>query len=298
MRPRAKTAGPKRSRDLATLAPVLSAVGALAPPLTVVTSLMLYFGWARSAEQARFMGVDVSLFGYTTQDYVLRSIRTLYIPLLVVMAAALCCLALHRRVLRALTVRRTHRGLRAAGTGALCGGLAATAFAVIAATLRRDWAPLVVPLVLAAGTAVAAYGGWLARVASGQDLRRSGPLWQQVLHRVLVGSVLTLALFWELSVYATVTGRGSAYELADSLTALPSATGFSPQPLGVEAAGVREDPVQFEGSVRHYRISGLRLLVRSGGKVFLLHDGWSPHIGTVVVLPDDGRVRWQYSRSP
>ncbi len=39
----------------------------------------------------------------------------------------------------------------------------------------------------------------------------------------------------------------------------------------------------------------LRLLTRSGGRLFLLHDGWTPETGTVILLPDDGTIRWQFS---
>jgi hypothetical protein len=44
-----------------------------------------------------------------------------------------------------------------------------------------------------------------------------------------------------------------------------------------------------------YRTTGLRFLVRSGGRMFLLHDGWTPQRGTVIVLPDNEQVRWQFS---
>jgi hypothetical protein len=67
----------------------LSVAGTLGPPLTVTTSLMFYFGWARSDTQARSMSLDVTLFGFTTQDYVMRSVSTLYIPLLVTVSIAL-----------------------------------------------------------------------------------------------------------------------------------------------------------------------------------------------------------------
>jgi hypothetical protein len=81
------------------LATALSVAGTLGPPLTVVTSLMLYFGWARSDTQARSMGPDVSLFAFTIQDYVMRSVSTLYVPLLVTVTIALGWLALHHRIL-------------------------------------------------------------------------------------------------------------------------------------------------------------------------------------------------------
>jgi hypothetical protein len=112
--------------------------------------------------------------------------------------------------------------------------------------------------------------------------------------------VITLALFWEMSVYAGVVGRGYALELARTLPSRPRATAFSPTPLGIEAPGVHEERLVVGSAggrdeVR-YRTTGLRFLVRSGGRLFLVHDGWTPRRGTVIVLPDNDQVRWQFSR--
>jgi hypothetical protein len=180
-------------------------------------------------------------------------------------------------------------------------GLLAAAAAVLVAALDRTRAPLVVPLVLAAGTAVAAYGGWLAGAAGEPHAPGpAGPPWQRALRALLVGTVISLALFWEMSVYAGVVGRGYALELARTLPSRPRATAFSATPLGIEAPGVHEEqlPVDPGGGkdALRYRTTGLRFLVRSGGRLFLVHDGWTPRRGTVIVLPDNDRVRWQFSR--
>lgn len=68
---------------------------------------------------------------------------------------------------------------------------------------------------------------------------------------------------------------------------------FSEAPLWIDAPGVREERLDAA-----YRTTGLRLLVRSGGRIFLLHDGWTPQRGTVIVLSDTGNVSWQFSRQP
>jgi hypothetical protein len=276
----------EQTRDLSAFAGVASAVGALAPPVTIATSLMLYFGWARTAEQARFMGVDVSLFGFSTQDYVLRSIRTLYIPLLVVAAAVLCWLAVHHRVLKVVEDRKAQ--LRLGGRVLFGAGVAAMGAAVVVATAARGVWPLVVPLVLAVGTVVAAYGAWLVRVTG----ESKAPMWHSALRKLMVGSMITLALFWELSLYAGVTGRGYADELAATVHTLPRATAYSDKQLGIEAPNVVEERL----ATGQHRTTGLRLLVRSGGRVFLVHDRWDPVGGRVVVLPDNDAVRWQFSR--
>jgi hypothetical protein len=156
------------------------------------------------------------------------------------------------------------------------------------------------PLVLAAGTATAAYGGWLAAAARAPDTSRlTAPPWQGALRTLLVGSVITLALFWEVSNYAGVVGRGYAVQLSRSVNALPRASAFSSTPLGIQAPGVHEERLNEDpgtGTESRYRITGLRFLVRSGGRIFLLHDQWTPQRGTVIVLPDNDQVRWQFSR--
>ena len=54
------------------LRPVIAVITTVGTPLTMITALLLYFGWARSDAQSRWMGIEVSLFRFTTQDYVLR----------------------------------------------------------------------------------------------------------------------------------------------------------------------------------------------------------------------------------
>src|SRR5215203_4362543 len=171
----------------------LSVVTTIGPPLTIATALMIYFGWARTNVQARAMGLDVSLFRYSTQDYVLSSISTLFVPLLVVAALALGGLALHRRVGRALRRPAARPALRTAGRVALILGLVVSGVAVLIAFLDRDRAPLLIPLALAVGTAVAAYRGWLAGAAHDPDTPvPAPPAWQSALRLLLVGSVITL----------------------------------------------------------------------------------------------------------
>jgi hypothetical protein len=295
------SANPTSDEVESVLRRALSIITTIGPPLTIATALMIYFGWARSDKQARAMGLDVSLFGYSTQDYVLQSISTLYVPLLMVVALALCGLALHRRVERALHRLTARPALLKAGRIALGVGVAAAGSAVLVASRDAGLATLVSPLVLAGGTAVAAYGAWLAAAASDRDdTVPAGPAWQKALRKLLVGSLITAALFWELSDFAGVVGRGYAQQIESTVSRLPRVTVFSSSPLGIEAPGVREQriaahPAAGDTAVR-YRTTGLRFLVRSGGRMFLLHDGWKPRTGTVIVLPDNEEIRWQFSR--
>jgi len=278
---------------------VVSVLTTLGPPLTIATALMIYFGWARSDTQAREMGLDVSLFGYTTRDYVMNSISTLYLPLLVLAGLTLGALAVHLRVEAALRRPEARPALRKAGRIALLSGLGAVAVAVVAATVAGDTVDLAAPLIVAAGTVVAAYGARLRTVATDKaaTAQRAGPpVWYRAFRMLLVGSVVTAALFWAVSDYATAVGRGYARQVQDTVRYLPRATVFSSAPLGLEAPGVVETPIVEGGKTVHYRTTGLRLLVVSGGRAFLLPNGWRAGSGTVVVLPDNDEIRWQFSR--
>jgi hypothetical protein len=278
---------------------LIGVVSKVGPPLTIVTALLIYFGWARANAQSRAMGIDVSLFGYSTRDYVMRSVSTLYLPLLVLCGVGLAWLALHRQVSELGTDPAGRRTLHRAGLWALIGGICVALAALIVGWRLPDRWTLVVPLAIAGGTAVAAYGSYLMSLSS----ERRGPApstSERAMRAVLVGGVITLALFWELSSYATVVGRGYAHRIAQTVGSLPRVTVTSPDPLGVEAPGVTEEAVTIPAGIGtptiRYRTTGLRLLVSSGGRVFLLSEGWRPGNGVVVVLPDDSTLHWAFSR--
>jgi hypothetical protein len=256
---------------------------------------MIYFGWARSDTQAREMGLDVSLFGYSTQEYVLNSISTLYLPLLFVAGLALGGLAAHRRVDAALRRTEARSVLRKSGRAALVAGFVAIGLALVAAAIARDVVDLFAPLVVAGGTVVAAYGAWLRATTRDTVATFAQPAWHRALRMLLVGGVVTAALFWSVSDFAIIVGRGYALQVQASVPNLPRVTAFSSAPLGLEAPGVVETPIT-EGGKVHYRTTGLRLLTGSGRRMFLLHDGWRVGDGTVIVLPDNDQIRWQFSR--
>jgi hypothetical protein len=95
---------------------LLGVVSAIGPPITVVTALLFYFGWARADAQASSMGLDESLFGYAAQDYILISISALYLPLVLLLIVGVIWLALDRWLRREIDEDR-HRTLAAKVAG-------------------------------------------------------------------------------------------------------------------------------------------------------------------------------------
>jgi hypothetical protein len=309
------TTEPEPSNGL-TRQDVFSILGALGAIITLGAAVMFYFGWRRSDVQARAMSIDVSLFGFSSQDYVLRSISSLYVPLLTVLGLALLwvwCHLLLTRLLRSDWLDEgSHRATLAnAAQVVLAAGAGLAATCVLFSALvgresapwpidpmadvlaRREW---LVPLVLGVSTLLAAYAGWLRRQLLGRRGRRSTALWINVLPPALIAATAALAGFWLLEEYAASVGRDYAQDVAAGVGRLPHAVVTSTTPLGLRPPGVEEQRVTGADGTERYRTTGLRFLARSGGKVILLHDGWTPATGTVIVLADSDDLAWEFFR--
>ena len=118
---------------------------------------------------------------------------------------------------------------------------------------------------------------------------------QRVAEGAVLFGLILLLLLWGAQDHAEAIGRGLALEREQHVEELPRAVIYSTSPLDLGPPEVTEDMV---GTQAHplYRYKGLRLALVSGQRLFFLHDGWTAQDGTVVVLPDDGSVRIEYSR--
>lgn len=277
------------------LAKALAIISSIGPPVTVATALLVYFGWARSDAQARAMGLDVSLFGYTVQDYALRSIRSLFFPLVSLLIAGLVWLAADDWVRSQLRPGRRSRLAARLSAAAAIGGICLAAACWLLAVVLPQGAFLAVPFLMAAGVLLAEWGVRLHRLTLGRGPRPAGRLVVQ--HRALettfVFTLVTVLLFWGVSDFAQVVGRGLAADIEAQLPSLPRADVYSHADLSIGAPGVKQTRLG-AASAPVYRYTGLHLLVVSGGRFFLLPDGWTLARGTVVVLPDNDAVRVEF----
>ena len=75
--------------DVASSVPVQSlrttvrGVLSIVAPTTLVVALLYYFGWARTSSEAHTLALDDSLFGFSSQDYILRSISSMFWPVFI-----------------------------------------------------------------------------------------------------------------------------------------------------------------------------------------------------------------------
>lgn len=296
-------AQPPVEPDLPSPRRALELVGLVVAPTTLVTALAYYFGWVLTNSRASYFGIDASALGYSTQDYLLRSADALFVPLGSVFALALGGVWLHAYAIGQLGAARSRERLRIAARIAV--GIGAALFALGAFAVFRPLSfsphylfPSASPGI---GIAVLAYGlHLLDRVAAAERgtarLPRAAPsagLSIRATALTLVALLVVLSGFWTASRYADALGRGRAERLASSLQLRPQVTVFAPKRLALEAGGVVERRLAGGGAYA-YSYSGLRLLVRSGGKYFLLPAGWTRARGSAIVLADSADYRFEF----
>ena len=158
-------------------------VGEALANVTVLTGLLVYFGWRRSDVQARELGIDSSVLGMSTTDYVLRSVGPVFLLLAVVVGIALLCRWLEPRV-RAASDRpgRTARALAVLLSSAW---LVLPALTVALGLLFPVTSFYAFPLAVGGGILLSLYASRLRRPDA-------HPTWT----RALVFAVVSLSLFW------------------------------------------------------------------------------------------------------
>lgn len=161
----------------------LSLAGNVVAPVTVLSALLFYFGYASTRAKYEYFGVDVAIVGLSTRDYLMRSARPLLVPIVVLGVAALLGAWLHSAVREVLTGRADGQDqgprlelLRTAATASLAVGSLVLGAGVVLVALYPwliDWPAydMVTPLCLAGGTVVAAYG----RHVMGNTASGTGP---------------------------------------------------------------------------------------------------------------------------
>lgn len=262
---------------------VLKVVTQLASLVALVTALLVYFGWRRTAEMAERFGADASIFGLSSQDYVLRSVDIVLLPAVALLLLALLALWGHGRLVAS---PRTGR--------------------VVAAVLRFSW---LVPLVVGVPQllwrepvgvfwlpfwfAIAVFGTWYALALGARVRRRTQAM--PLVAVVVLTALAAVAMFWMTERVAWAVGGARAEDIKDDVDrALAAVTVYSDQRLDLAGADLTESVLEDAEAARRFRYDGLFLLDQSGGKHFLLTGDWSPGRGRLIVLPDDSSVRLEF----
>jgi hypothetical protein len=267
---------------------------ALLPPVTLIVGLLFYFGWVRTAAVAHALEQDPSIFGYSTTDYVLRSVNALFWPLLVLTTCALLALLAHQQVQRVLRERGPAGWALPAAWILLGLGFALLGYSVLytlrLAELQNSVVDVTGPVALGVGALLLAYGGWLrSQARRGPGVRL--PVWQRAFAAGMLMAIAALSLFWAVGQYATVRGKQDAELIVASYAYLPAVVVYSEKDIGLEpnASVVAQTGTDAKYA---YRYGCLRLLDHVAGVWYLIPDDWF-YSRRLIMLREDSDLRFE-----
>jgi hypothetical protein len=277
---------------------VLETATLVVAPTTVITALLFYFGWAQTNALFGRLGIDQSALGFTVQDYMLRSVNSTFRPLSVVLLAAVAGLSAHIALTRAMaTPGRAGVAERLWPVLMVVGGL------LLVAGLSGLWGLVryrvefpVVPLSLGAGLGLLAYGAQLRGQAPERRAATAAvPRTLLAARGTVVAIFVVVMLFWSVAVYAQARGVREAARVAATISRRPDVTVYSARRLQLAGPTIRETALGGPDTAYRFRYSGLKLLVRSGGKWVLLPASWTPaNGGAAVLLADTDELRVEF----
>lgn len=309
----AGNAGPPRSdvpdrdsRGTPHLGTAVSLIGAVTSQAVLITALLYYFGWVYSHAYFGYFGVEVGMLGYSTSDYVLRSINAAAWPFVGTLFVAAGSIAIHRHLVLPASARvhgpRPRLVLRWAVFAVACVGVALVAVVGIEIMIRDDIESLPLSIMLMLSVGLIGYRGVLQ--AEHPDLRRA--------HRTTAAGtgsnpwiassvLLVLGLFgflWGVGLYADQDGRHDAVAAAAAhFVDKPAIVVLSKDRLGIDGTGERVGEITVPGEKFRYVYSGLWLLAYTADRYFLLPQQWMVARDRVFILRDTDDIRVDIARN-
>jgi len=293
-------------------------------PTTVVTTLLFYFGYVATTARFGYFGVYLNMVDLSLQEMLLYGVEVVYPPLIVLAIICLVVIAAHTAVRWMLSSPARDAVTGWVGVFAALAGLLAFIRGIVGLLIpdvARTEAIATTPTSLGCGALALAYGLWLLRVIgirwdrrrarrdeSGEDppappaTRLSSELadWLEspAVSRISryalawVAVIVIAGSFWTANSFAAAYGRGRALEDAGSLPSRPEVVLYTKDPLPDLPDGVQQTklPDSSKDSFR-FRYRGLRLLVESNGRLFLVPGQWTAGTSRTLVVPYDDTVR-------
>jgi hypothetical protein len=274
-------------------------LGTVIAPTTLLTSLLFYFGWSHAYWFFDYFGVNSTLLGLTTRDYVQRSLDGLFVPMTVVACAGLLVLWGHAMLRARLAAGSRPRVLRILVPAMAVAGLVLAAGGLwsVFATTPLNQHLVAAPLSLAFGVLLLVYTVHLWRwltAAKEQAGHATGPQWAAVAEWAAVFVLVGLSLFWAANDYSAAVGRSRARQAVAELPTYPSAVVYSERSLSLHAPGIRETRCHDPEAAYRFRYDGLKLVLQSGDQYLFLPEGWSPSNGVAILMPRNASLRLEF----
>lgn len=288
------------TRSTAQLTGALRTVGSIIAPITLITALMFYFGVQHAHWYFQYFGVNHTVMGLTTQDYLLRSADGLFVPVVSVAVLALLSLWLYRLLTGRVPAERKPMVQRRIAAVATMLGVIALTVAVIGIARPETFvqASAAPGLSLALGALLLALASnlqWQARTGGETKL----PGWVGATEWGALFIVVGIGLFWSVTNYSSAVGETRAYRTAVNLSAEPEAVLYSKERLSVPGVAARELVCVWPeeaGGAYGFRYEGLKLVFATDTAYFFLPSDWPAGGGVAIVLPRSDPVRVEFVR--
>lgn len=265
-----------------------TALATFVAPTTVIIGLLYYFGYIRTAALYAYFGIDIGALSFSTQDYLMRSVDALYVPLGCLMLVILAVVWLWWFAEREIIVGGRVRALRPVAYTAIVVGSVLFGLGIVG-IIQPAWSwEVATPLSLGVGALLTTSGVML--------VLREKKVAASTHHKASLGLVIViilLSLFWTANQYAQAYARGRAETLTIELKEQPGVIVDTTDRLFADAPGVTETALT-DGGKYKFRYRGYRVLVRSPSTVFLLPEGWTHGNGSILAVRDDESIRMQF----
>ncbi|NMO90313.1 hypothetical protein [Actinomycetospora sp. TBRC 11914] len=269
-------------------------------PTTVITALLFYFGLLHAQALTRYFGVSSTVFGFTTQDYLVRSADGLFVPLTLIASCALGVL-LARRVLVRIPITLHREGERAVRATVAILGLVIIVLSLLIAvgSLDAGFPPESGGLLLCLGALTLTCVLRWHVPGSGRPLRGdSAHANTRTVEYAVAFVLVTVGLFWAINSYAIGVGTGRAQQIEDALGSSPDLVVLSRGRLGLQAPAVTETMCSDRGgpseSSFRFRYTGLKYVLQSGNYYLLLPATWRHGTSPAFVVPRSDAVQLQF----
>jgi hypothetical protein len=269
-----------------TAVSIIEAIGVASGCAAILSALLFYLGWCRTATSFSAFGLPNDAVNYSNQQYLLRSVNTLFAPLTSVLLLVLMIevLRANRKKLHPRLLRLGHVAVSPIACILIVSGVSLNG-PLISSKVGASLSPSL----LLAGLVVLAVALRAGALPSAPLVNRGPVKWAG-------GSLLVLLTFWTLGNYGAHEGRLAANATMSNTDSLPSVTLISDSPIGIDDPDVTT--INSIGiSSPKYRYIGLKALAVGPDAFFLIPARWVPGKSHIFRIRRDANVTMEFSTS-
>jgi len=187
----------------------------LSSQLALVAAALYYFGWAKAQAFYQYFGLDTSFSGFSTTDYVLRSVPLIFTPLVPILLLAFGATFVHILVVTPLLSSTARARTIASWVVRAVQPACAVVLVAVVLSLAWQWSTaadlgITVPLAMALAAAGYAYCAHLDAAHRLSPRRATAGRGAVVVQRTALVGLFAAAVIWAVGLYAVQVGQQSA----------------------------------------------------------------------------------------